>query len=112
MRQQVNFTVEMTFDADATLDAEALQHAVNELLYPLWAQGQTARTAALVLVRTAVSKPIEEAAIYGNDEAAPTIQPHTVEALRKAMADAPAHPRTGAAFVNIDTRILALLLPS
>lgn len=132
MRQQVNFTVEMIFDADASLSADDLQMSVNKLLHPIWEQGQTARTSALVLIRTAVSKPIEEAELYSNDEPepcpinrrpvdtcpdgcthgqGPTIQPHTVEALRKAMAEAPADPRTGAAFVNIDTRVLALLLP-
>lgn len=34
----------------------------------------------------------------------------TIEALRRAIANAKPDPRTGAAFVNIDTRVLAALI--
>lgn len=114
MRQQVNVTAALTYDCDARLGADALHRAImadiTRLHCPVELPNECRREAELI--GRSITTLHEEAAIYGTDEAAPTIQQHTIEALRKAMAEAPRDPLTGAAFVNIDTRILALLLPN
>lgn len=96
MRQQVHVTATLTYDADAALSTLRLRTAIiddlSRLLCPPCLPDDCRRE--VELVGRSIATLHEEAEIYSNAGPAERIQSHTVEALRKAMADAPSDPRT------------------